>query len=216
MAVCARARMCVSLCVVVVVGECGGGGDDELLHPPPPPSSQRWQALGTQQGSGPARRRARQRLVPFPPQDCPPPRRDAPLQATHTSAGRKPCRRKQHQDAMPGARYLGLRWHRQRSQVLLRRDFHQELTRGRAGAAGELVEELAPRVRGLVVKALRVPALAKQSGNISRGVFFLIPSGPPHVRCTPMWALSTREEPGETGLTPHGGGIERLGARTAP
>jgi len=35
-------------------------------------------------------------------------------------------------------------------------------------------------------------------------VFFLISSGSPHVRCTPMWALSTRGEPDEIELTPMG------------
>ena len=35
-------------------------------------------------------------------------------------------------------------------------------------------------------------------------VFFLISSGSQHVRCTPMWALSTCGEPDEIGLTPMG------------
>ena len=54
----------------------------------------------------------------------------------------------------------------------------------------------------------------KKRGSIFRVGIFLISSGSPHVRCTPMGR--TCGGPDEISLTPHRGEIERLTTRTRP
>ena len=60
-----------------------------------------------------------------------------------------------------------------------------------------------------------MPAHARKRAVMYFGsVFSLISSGSPHVRCTPMWALSTCGEPDEIGLSPTG--VELNGSRRVP